>query len=69
MEKSAQISLTANQNGPYVITGDFKLNLPNGVTKECTGETSLCRCGKSKNSPFCDKSHVEHNHETCNMWF
>jgi CDGSH-type Zn-finger protein len=69
MEKSSQLSLTVNQNGPYVISGDFKLNLPNGEIKECSGETELCRCGKSKNNPFCDKSHVVHNYGTCNVWF
>jgi CDGSH-type Zn-finger protein len=69
MEKSTQISVTATKDGPYVISGDFNLNLPNGEVKECSGETTLCRCGKSQNCPFCDKSHIEHIQDTCNVWF
>ena len=69
MEKSTQFSVNATKGGPYVVSGSFKLNLPNGETKECSGETALCRCGKSKNCPFCDKSHVEHNLDMSYVWF
>jgi len=48
-------------NGAYRISGDFII--VDGVGKEfdLSGRTviSLCRCGSSKNKPFCDASHNE----------
>ncbi len=70
MENFTQISVPAAKSGPFVVTGNFKLKLPNGETKECSGETVLCRCGKSKVCPFCDKTHEAiSNPEICNTWF
>ena len=44
--------VTITDNGPYAISGGIELE---GVK---TGEHyTLCRCGASKNKPFCDGSH------------
>lgn len=45
-------------NGPLEISGDIRLT---GSTVDITGETraTLCRCGASKNKPFCDNSHKD----------
>jgi len=44
-------------NGPYVVTGQPELN----DTERCEGASTehftLCRCGGSKNKPFCDGTH------------
>jgi len=44
-------------NGPYVVSGDPELRdteMGEGASKE---HFTLCRCGGSKNKPFCDGSH------------
>lgn len=45
-------------DGPIQLTGDLTLT---GATVDMTGETraTLCRCGASKNKPFCDNSHKD----------
>lgn len=46
-------------NGSIRIEGDFKIVDANDVEYNINGRTavSLCRCGLSKNMPFCDSSH------------
>jgi CDGSH-type Zn-finger protein len=51
------------ENGPYRISGDFRLLDADGreidtSEHEKNGSIVLCRCGESKTKPFCDKSHV-----------
>ena len=56
MEK--ELSIKVVKNGPLVVSGNFKLVLPSGEEKEVTRKTFFCRCGLSKNKPFCDGSHA-----------
>ena len=42
------------ENGPTRITGDFTIVGYESVKREAY----LCRCGATKNSPFCDGSHL-----------
>jgi CDGSH-type Zn-finger protein len=49
--------VTVTNDGPYAITGGIELTgfTPGeGASKE---HYTLCRCGASKNKPFCDGSH------------
>lgn len=69
MENTNQLSIKTTKGGPYVVNGNFKLDLPSGETKECSGSTFLCRCGKSINKPFCDESHNKCIIDTTNPWF
>ena len=51
--------VTVTDNGPYAITGGIELmgvKLGDGASAE---HYTLCRCGASKNKPFCDGSHWE----------
>ncbi len=43
--------------GPLRISGRIRIVMPDGhtLTKH---RTFICRCGKSKNNPFCDGSHA-----------
>lgn len=41
------------ENGPYAVSADVSLN---GVPLT---RATLCRCGQSKNKPFCDNSHIK----------
>lgn len=49
--------VTVTDNGPYAITGGVELlgvKFGDGASQE---HYTLCRCGASKNKPFCDGSH------------
>lgn len=52
--------ITAFNNGPLRIEGDFEICDPTGATFGLAGRTTigLCRCGLSENKPFCDGSHA-----------
>ena len=45
------------QFGPLKITGNFILKDIKRDTETVLDEVWLCRCGKSRNKPFCDESH------------
>lgn len=70
-KKDARIKVT--KDGPYIVTGSVPL-IKEAVVKDRDGvpqewrrtgtfpeqETlSLCRCGRSKNAPYCDGAHVK----------
>lgn len=46
-------------NGPLVVKNLKTLTLGDGSTEETKPVMALCRCGASKNKPFCDGSHQE----------
>ncbi|MFI5253354.1 MAG: CDGSH iron-sulfur domain-containing protein [Bacteroidota bacterium] len=48
-------------NSSIKIEGDFELVDQNGNKFDLAGKksVSLCRCGYTKDKPFCDKSHRE----------
>lgn len=50
-----------NQNGPAVVSGLSALVGTNGDSIPTKPTMALCRCGASKNKPFCDGSHVSTN--------
>jgi CDGSH-type Zn-finger protein len=57
--------ITVNNNGSLKIEGEFEIVDANGNVYGLAGReiVSLCRCGLSKNKPFCDgahKGHLEH---------
>ena len=53
--------LTVKSNGSIRVEGEFELFDMNGNKFDLAGRTSisLCRCGQSKDKPFCDSSHRE----------
>jgi len=70
-ETTAEQSITIVKNGPLIVRGNIPLSVQTiGVNEESEAvkwitsaqfppeETySLCRCGKSRNAPFCDGTH------------
>lgn len=44
-------------NGPYFIRGELDIEGSPNDMEGIAFRTALCRCGKSKNKPFCDNSH------------
>jgi CDGSH-type Zn-finger protein len=53
--------ITVKNNGSIRIEGEFELFDINGMKFNLNGRPaiSLCRCGHSKDKPFCDGSHRE----------
>jgi CDGSH-type Zn-finger protein len=53
--------ITVKNNGSIRVEGDFELFDLSGKKFVLNGRTSvsLCRCGHSKDKPFCDGSHRE----------
>jgi CDGSH-type Zn-finger protein len=70
LNKNQKCNIKILKNGPYLVTGNVPLSekiiTPKGKGYEFkvgrsfpeAQEYALCRCGKSKDSPFCDGSHV-----------
>lgn len=57
----ATTKITVKSNGSIKIEGDFEIvdNVGNVYGLEGRDVVALCRCGQSKNPPFCDGSHKE----------
>ena len=55
----AATKLVINNNGSIKLEGDFEIVDRDGNVYDLGGRTFLgiCRCGHSKNKPFCDGSH------------
>ena len=57
------ISLIEDPNqkisGPLWIKGNVQIESSDGKKYEKRNRVTLCRCGKSKNMPFCDGTHVD----------
>ncbi len=49
--------ITVTDNGPYAVTGGVELMGVKFGQGASTEHYTLCRCGASKNKPFCDGSH------------
>lgn len=45
-------------NGPLLVIGNLEIVSGTGRTLDKVTKTALCRCGHSKNKPYCDGSHV-----------
>jgi CDGSH-type Zn-finger protein len=44
-------------NGPLWVTGGIRIERADGQPMEIRNRVTLCRCGHSKNKPFCDGTH------------
>jgi CDGSH-type Zn-finger protein len=53
------VSIRTRENGPLLVTGPITLVDPDGNQFDIGGKetVALCRCGQSKNRPFCDGQH------------
>jgi CDGSH-type Zn-finger protein len=61
-QNMSKTKLTINNNGSVKIEGDFEIVDRNGNVYGLQGREvlSICRCGLSKNKPFCDGAHNGH---------
>ncbi len=52
--------MIALSNGPIIVEGPAVIKNESGIELKSFGakqKVALCRCGQSKNKPFCDGSH------------
>lgn len=50
-------------SGPFYVKGNIPIESADGSTYEVRNRAGLCRCGKSKDTPFCDGSHIKEEFE------
>jgi CDGSH-type Zn-finger protein len=56
-ERSGAARIEITNHGPYRVTGDVVIFDAEGTLLRRTGTWCLCRCGGSRNKPFCDVTH------------
>jgi CDGSH-type Zn-finger protein/ferredoxin len=49
--------ITVSKDGPYLVTGGVELEDESRAEGASEEHYTLCRCGASKNKPFCDGTH------------
>jgi len=57
----AQNQFQADANGPLFLRGNFHFTDPTGEPIKAETRLALCRCGASRNKPYCDNSHQDIN--------
>jgi CDGSH iron-sulfur domain-containing protein 3 len=57
--KEKTVEIIVKDNGSLMLKGEVKLTDEKGNEIATTNPMWLCRCGHSKNKPFCDGSHRE----------
>lgn len=53
-------SIAVVREGPLWVRGGIPIEAPDGFVYEVRNRVTLCRCGQSRNQPFCDGMH-EHS--------
>ncbi|WP_411893571.1 (4Fe-4S)-binding protein [Winogradskyella sp. A2] len=48
------------ENGPLLVYGTLNVTHKDGTKESKNRTTAFCRCGASKNKPYCDGAHVNH---------
>jgi CDGSH-type Zn-finger protein/uncharacterized Fe-S cluster protein YjdI len=56
---AARNTVRVSANGPLYLQGKLEILTPNGAVATSDTRMALCRCGASKNKPFCDNSHTK----------
>lgn len=57
MTDASKARIEVREDGPFVVTGASSMTGPDGETIQTKPVMALCRCGGSRNKPFCDGSH------------
>jgi len=55
----SESEIFVSEDGPLHVRGGVEFNDPTGARPPTTDHYTLCRCGASKNKPFCDGSHTD----------
>jgi uncharacterized Fe-S cluster protein YjdI len=57
MKNSESIQVSLIPGGPIVLEGEINVTHEDGRVEHLSGHAAFCRCGKTKNPPYCDGSH------------
>ena len=62
----SDVNIKTRENGPFLVTGEVTVTDHEGNVFDTSGKDTiaLCRCGVSKNRPFCDGSHRDCDFES-----
>ena len=52
-----QLKINPVENGPLLLSGNVTVKASSGRSAWQGNKLALCRCGASKNKPFCDGTH------------
>ncbi len=58
-KQGGRLCIKPSANGPLVLSGNVSIRSASGRVAWRGTNVALCRCGGSKNKPFCDGSHKE----------
>lgn len=58
---SEQTEVKMIPNGPLMVKGNLLVKDKDGKVELKSGMTAFCRCGGTKNPPYCDGTHIEIN--------
>jgi uncharacterized Fe-S cluster protein YjdI len=56
-ESANILKIQVTPNGPYIIKTECLIVHSDGREETKNGSVALCRCGQSKNKPYCDGNH------------
>ena len=59
----SQTSIAVIPSGPYKIVGEVEMADAEAFEGACDYARTLCRCGHSKNKPYCDGAHLNSGFE------
>ncbi|MFA6805399.1 MAG: CDGSH iron-sulfur domain-containing protein [Candidatus Methanomethylophilaceae archaeon] len=59
LPKEIHVTNDVRTIGPIWVKGGIPIISANGEQYEIRNRVALCRCGRSKNMPFCDSSHLD----------
>ena len=54
-----RVTITVTPNGPYTVTGNVELTGVEEFEGASSDTRTLCRCGHSRNKPYCDGAHLK----------
>ncbi len=57
--RSGKLKVVPAKDGPLMVHGNLEIVSGTGHTVNRVTKTALCRCGHSKNKPYCDGTHVQ----------
>ena len=57
--RNGPLKITPTKDGPLMVEGALEICTASGRTVSRVTKTWLCRCGHSKDKPFCDGSHKQ----------
>ena len=55
--RNGPVNVQPSPNGPLLVSGNLEIVSGTGRTTDKVTKVALCRCGHSKNKPYCDGSH------------